>query len=52
VGVEDLKSFEKEKIISEDDFYFGRDEVQELTDSFIKKVDEITSAKEKEIMEV
>ncbi|MCB0167949.1 MAG: ribosome recycling factor [Anaerolineae bacterium] len=51
-GLEDLKSFEKEKIISEDDLYFGRDEIQKLTDDYIKKVDDITAAKEKEVMEV
>ena len=51
-GLDDLKSFEKEKIISEDDLYFGRDEIQKLTDDYIKKVDDITAAKEKEVMEV
>ena len=48
----DLKSFEQEKLISEDDFYLGKDKVQELTDAYIKKVDEIGEAKEKEILEV
>jgi len=48
----DLKSFEQEKLISEDDFYVGKDKVQELTDDYIKKVDEIGVAKEKEILEV
>lgn len=51
-GLEDMKSFEKEKLISEDDFYKGRDEVQRLTDDYIKKADEIGIAKEKEIMEI
>ena len=51
-GLDDLKSFEKEKIISEDDLYFGRDEIQKLTDDYIKKVDDIAAAKEKELMEV
>lgn len=51
-ALEDMKSFEKESMISEDDFYHGRDEVQKLTDDYIKKVDEIGEAKEKEIMEV
>ena len=51
-GLEDMKSFEKEKLISEDDLYLGRDEVQKLTDEYIKKVDEIGAAKEKEILEV
>ena len=51
-GLEDMKSFEKEKMISEDDFYVGRDEIQKLTDDFKKKVDDIAAAKEKELMEV
>ena len=51
-ALEDMKSFEKEKMISEDDFYHGRDEMQKLTDDYIKKVDEIGVAKEQEIMEV
>jgi ribosome recycling factor len=51
-GLEDLKSFEKEKMITEDDFYLGKDEVQELTDEYIKKIDEIGTAKEKEILEI
>lgn len=48
----DLKSFEQEKLISEDDFYFGKDEIQKVTDEYIKKLDEIGAAKEKEILEV
>jgi ribosome recycling factor len=51
-GVDDLRSFEKEKLITEDDLYFGRDELQKLTDDYIKKTDEIGAAKEKEILEV
>ncbi len=51
-ALEDLKNFEKEKLISEDDHYKGRDEVQKLTDEYIKKVDEIGVNKEKEILEV
>ena len=51
-SLEDLRSFEKEKLITEDDFYFGRDELQKLTDEYIKKVDEIGAAKEKEILEI
>ncbi len=50
--LEDLREFEKEKMISEDDFYSGRDQLQKLTDDYIKKVDEISTAKEKEILEV
>ena len=51
-GLEDLKSFEKEKLISEDDLYLGRDEIQKLTDEYIKKVDETSTAKTQEIMEI
>ncbi len=51
-AMEDLREMEKEGLISEDEMYKGRDEIQELTDEFIKRVDEIGSAKEAEIMEV
>ena len=47
-----MKSIEKAKMISEDEFYSGRDEVQKLTDDYIKKIDEIGESKEKEILEV
>lgn len=47
-----LKKLEKEKEISEDDLKRGEKEVQDLTDEFVKKVDEIVAAKEKEIMEI
>ena len=50
--LEDLRAFEKEKMISEDDFYSGRDRLQHLTDDYIKKVDDLGAAKEKEILEV
>ena len=45
-----LKELEKEKEISEDDFYQGRDEMQKVTDEYIKKAEEIGQAKEEEIM--
>jgi ribosome recycling factor len=51
-ALQDLKEFEKEKMISEDDFFRGKDEVQELTDEFIEKVDEIGKLKEAEVMEI
>jgi ribosome recycling factor len=51
-ALQDLKDFEKEKMISEDDFFQGKDEIQELTDKFIAKIDEIGKRKEEEIMEV
>jgi ribosome recycling factor len=49
---EDLKKLEKEKHISEDVVKKSQEEIQKLTDSYITKVDEILTHKEKEIMEV
>lgn len=46
-----IDQLEKDKEISEDLAKKSKDEVQELTDDFIKKVDEILSHKEKEILE-
>ncbi len=51
-ALQDLKEFEKEKMISEDDFYRGKDEVQELTDKFIETIDETGARKETEVMEI
>ena len=51
-GLEDLRNFEKESLITEDDLFFGKDELQEITDDYVKKIDEIGKAKEDEIMEV
>ena len=49
---EELKKLEKEKHVSEDEIKKEHDEVQKITDSFVKKVDELLEHKEKEIMEV
>jgi ribosome recycling factor len=47
-----LKSSEKEKMISEDQSKKGNDEIQKTTDKYIKDIDVILVAKEKDIMEV
>ncbi|MBB5348345.1 ribosome recycling factor [Desulfoprunum benzoelyticum] len=47
-----LKKLKKDKEISEDDFFKLQDEAQHETDSTIKKIDEVTASKEKEVMEV
>lgn len=49
---EEIKKLEKEKHLSEDDTKKSLDEIQKLTDSYVKKIDEILAHKEKEIMEV
>ncbi|MCX7792891.1 MAG: ribosome recycling factor [Thermodesulfovibrionales bacterium] len=50
--LEDIKKMQKEKSLSEDEIKRWNDEVQKITDSYIKKVDEMLAHKEKEIMEV
>lgn len=51
-GNEEIKRLEKENHISEDDSRRSIDEIQKLTDSYIKKVDEVLSHKERELMEI
>lgn len=47
---EQLEALEKDKKISEDEKFKSIEKLQEITDSFVKKADEVASAKEKEIM--
>ncbi|MEJ2682944.1 MAG: ribosome recycling factor [Candidatus Sulfobium sp.] len=49
---DELKKLEKDKHLSEDDAKKEQEEIQKITDSFVKKADEILEHKEKEIMEV
>src|SRR5512146_171642 len=48
----DMRDFEKEKLISEDDLERGEAELQKLTDKFVEEVGEQGKKKEAEIMEV
>src|SRR5688572_4331018 len=48
----DMRDFEKEKLISEDDLERGEADLQKLTDRFIEEVTEQGKRKEVEIMEV
>lgn len=50
--IRDLREFENEGLISEDDQERGEKELQELTDKMNDKVDDIGERKEAEIMEV
>jgi ribosome recycling factor len=50
--IKDLREFEKEKMISEDDLKKAEEELQKLTDRFVQQVDAIGQHKEREIMEV
>ncbi len=48
----DMRDFEKEKLISEDDLKRGEDDLQKQTDRFIEEINKRGQDKEKEIMEV
>ncbi|WP_407935422.1 ribosome recycling factor [Alkalimonas cellulosilytica] len=48
----DLKVLLKDKDITEDDERRATDEIQKLTDLYVKRVDEVLADKEKELMEV
>lgn len=49
---EQMKKLEKDKAIGEDDSKKMLDDIQKITDNSIKNIDEITVAKEKEVMEI
>lgn len=49
---DELKKALKDKVISEDDNKRQQDEVQKITDDYIKKIDQMAADKEKELMTV
>jgi ribosome recycling factor len=49
---DDLQELKKEKLISEDDWKRGHDELQKVTDKYVDQIDAIGKRKEAEIMEV
>lgn len=49
---ESVKKLEKGKTITEDESKKAQENIQKLTDKYIKEVDQIAATKEKEIMEV
>ena len=51
-AIEVLKKQKKDKEISEDELFKLQEEAQSETDLYIKKIDEATASKEKEVMEV
>ncbi|MFN2109246.1 MAG: ribosome recycling factor [Anaerolineae bacterium] len=50
--LEELREYESEKLISEDDLKRGQDELQKIIDRFSDKVDEAGARKEQDIMEI
>ncbi|MFZ9819699.1 MAG: ribosome recycling factor [Methylophilaceae bacterium] len=51
-GNDDLKKQLKEKLISEDDEKRDQARIQSLTDDFIKTIDSLIAAKEKDLLEI
>lgn len=51
-SLKDLEDMEKEKLISEDQHFKGKEILQELIDKYTAKADEVAKTKEAEIMEV
>ena len=49
---ESLKKAEKDKTASEDEVKKAQEDIQKMTDKYIKEIDQVMAAKEKEIMEV
>lgn len=47
-----LKDLEKDGSLPSDDRHRGEKMIQDLTDDFVKKIDELTAQKEKEVLEV
>lgn len=50
--IDEIKKMEKNKEISEDDRFRSEDEIQEITDKYIREVDKVTESKEEELMEI
>ncbi len=46
-----IKALLKDKEISEDEERKAQDEIQKITDQFIKQVDEVLAGKEKELLD-
>ena len=51
-AIEKLKAMKKDSTITEDDLKNGEKKTQDMTDKFIKQIDNIAADKEKEIMEI
>ena len=51
-SIQDLKDFLNEKMISEDDFHKGQNDIQQITDQMIENIESIGGEKQKELMTI
>lgn len=49
---EHIKKIEKDKLIGEDESFKSQEQIQKLTDKYIKQIDDILGEKEKEVLAV
>jgi ribosome recycling factor len=49
--LKDMREFEREKMISEDELHRGESELQKLTDRYVDEINEIGENKETEVLE-
>ena len=50
-ALKDIGDLQKDKLISEDEQFKAKDDLQKLTDEYIKKIDHVGELKQTEIME-
>jgi ribosome recycling factor len=48
----DMREFEREKLISEDELTRGEEDLQKLTDQYVDEINQLGERKEKEVLEV
>jgi ribosome recycling factor len=51
-AIKDMREYEEEKMVSEDDLKRGEDDMQKTTDKYVEEINAIGDRKEKEVMEV
>ncbi len=51
-GLKGLTEAKRQKQISEDEFYSAKDDLQELTDEHVRRMEELGEKKQAEIMEI
>ena len=51
-AIEQVRKMEKGKEISKDDLHHYQNEIQKLTDRFVERIEELVTAKEKEVLEI
>lgn len=49
-AIQSVKDLHKDKTMTDDELHHGEDEIQKLTDDFVKQVDAVVKAKEDELM--